>query len=148
MGPTANGKAVRHRRAGLIRLARLAAQTLRAAGHSPARVSVIRDPSAEGLSCSWRALPSGGRALEVVSPDAAASLHFPAGFSGASTGPAYPVEEVRAPAKVLLFRSLLEAPGKEGADRLNQGALYLASSLRAKRRRSVGSRQWRTSGER
>jgi len=131
MGPTANGKAVRHRRAGLIRLARLAAQTLRAAGHSPARVSVIRDPSAEGLSCSWRALPSGGRALEVVSPDAAASAQFSAAFSGASTGSAYPVAGVCAPAKVLLFRSLLEAPGKEGADRLNQGALYLASSLRA-----------------
>ncbi len=69
--------------------------------------------------------------MEVVTPDAFASGLFAAAFSKASTGPAYPAAGVVAPAKVLLFRSLLEAPGKEGADRLNQGALYLASALRA-----------------
>ncbi|MDP3541822.1 MAG: cobalamin-dependent protein, partial [Elusimicrobiota bacterium] len=49
----------------------------------------------------------------------------------ASCGPAYPAFAPGAPAVVLLFRCLLEAAGKEGADRLNQGTFYLASALRA-----------------
>ncbi len=53
-----------------------------------------------------------------------------AALAEAGPGPAYPALADVAPAKVLLFRSLLEAPGKEGAERLNQGTLYLASALR------------------
>ncbi|MEK7232749.1 MAG: cobalamin-dependent protein [Elusimicrobiota bacterium] len=49
----------------------------------------------------------------------------------AGNGSSYPALPTAAAVQVLLFRSLLEAPGKEGADRLNQGTLYLASALRA-----------------
>ena len=135
MAATDNGEALRRRRAGLIRLARAAAKAVSAAGVSPARVSVAVAPGAASLACSWRDLPTGGSALELTAPEGLlASDARPAvadAVSRAARGGAYPALKRVPPGKVLLFRSLLEAPGKEGADRLNQGTLYLASALRA-----------------
>jgi len=132
MAATDNGELVR--RAGLIRLVRAAAEAARAAGASPARVAVRVDEAVAVPSCAWRALPGSGRAavftvppslLEARAPDLSEAL------SRASKGRAFPAAKKAVPGKVLLFRSLLEAPGKEGAERLNQGTFYLASALRA-----------------
>ena len=136
MAVTDNGKAVRRRRAGLIRLVRAAADALRAAGSAPARVCALVDPSAKTPAAAWRALPGGGRALELTVPAAllepeALLGDVPAALAAATQGRPYPAAAAVPAAKVLLFRSLLEEPGKEGADRLNQGTLYLASALRA-----------------
>ena len=135
MAATDNGEALRRRRAGLIRLARAAAKAVQAAGVSPARVCAAVEPGAASLACSWRALPTGGSALEVTVPEAllapGARPALPAAVSRAARGRPYPALKRAPPGKVLLFRSLLEAPGKEGAERLNQGTFYLASALRA-----------------
>lgn len=131
MAVTVNGEA---RRAGLIRLARAAASAVRAAGEGKARVRVVLDPSAAAPACVRRRLPGGGRAAEFRFPprllETGARSCAPA-LSRASDGPAYPAFVPAARPVVLLFRGLLEAPGKEGADRLNQGTFYLASALRA-----------------
>ncbi|MDD5305261.1 MAG: cobalamin-dependent protein, partial [Elusimicrobia bacterium] len=135
MAATDNGEALRRRRAGLIRLARTAAKAVRDAGDSPARVRVLVVPSATAVSCVWRTLPGGGRALALCAPEALlgaeAGPAVAAALARAADGPAYPAFKGAARGKVLLFRSLLEAPGKEGAERLNQGTFYLASALRA-----------------
>lgn len=139
MAATVNGEALRRRRAGLIRLARTAASAVRAAGEEKARVRVVLDPAAGAPVCARRALPSGGRAAEfrfppaLLAPGAGPRLEAlcASALARASSGPAYPAFSPAAPAVVLLFRSLLEAPGKEGSDRLNQGTFYLASALRA-----------------
>jgi hypothetical protein len=131
MAATDNGEDIRQR-AGLIRLARAAATAVRDAGISPARVRVLIEPSAAAISCVWRALPSGGRALELTAPEARSDGEsVAAALACAANGPAFPVFDGSPRGKVLLFRSLLEAPGKEGAERLNQGTFYLASALRA-----------------
>lgn len=138
MAATDNGKAVRQRRAGLIRLVRSVADAILAAERAPARVCALSDSSAKTPSATWRALPGGGRALELTVPPALLNSE-PAALRGsvasalaaAAEGRPYPAAPPAPPAKVLLFRSLLEEPGKEGADRLNQGTLYLASALRA-----------------
>lgn len=139
MAATVNGEAHRRRRAGLIRLARTAASAVRAAGEEKARVRVILDPAAGAPVCALRALPGGGVCAEFRFPPALlepgawprlAPLCASA-LATASRGPAYPAFAARAAGVVLLFRGLLEAPGKEGADRLNQGTFYLASALRA-----------------
>lgn len=117
------------KRARLIRLAHAAAELLRTGGE-PARVCVILDASRTSASCEWRELPAGGRALEFRLPPNAGPKSLPAAFARARAGRPYPSARRSKPGKVLLFRSLLTAPGKEGVDRLNQGTLYLASALR------------------
>ena len=137
MAATGNGELVR--RAGLIRLVRAAAEAARAAGESPARVCVRLDESVAAPSCVWRALPKAGRAAEFTVPAALIEGDAGAGakslladaLRAAKKGPAYTAPKKASPGKVLLFRCLLEAPGKEGAERLNQGTFYLASALRA-----------------
>lgn len=135
MAATDNGEPLR-RRAGLIRLARAAAKAVRD-GTRPARVSVRADAPA-AASCTRRALPDGSLAAEFrvpaawLAPEAGPRLDalLAGALKRAGTGLPYPAARAR-PGKVLLFRSLLEAPGKEGAERLNQGTFYLASALRA-----------------
>lgn len=132
MAATDNGELVR--RAGLIRLVRAAAEAARAAGASPARVAVRVDEAVAVPSCVWRALPGPGRAAVFTAPPSLLEARAPdlsAALSRAVKGPDFPRAKKAAPGKVLLFRSLLEAPGKEGAERLNQGTFYLASALRA-----------------
>jgi|GEM_PF-5263016 len=135
---TANGEAAVLRRAGLLRLARRAAAALARRGAAPARVAA-RAARGEALLALWRGLPSGALALELSVPAAllaasavtALDAALARALDRARPGPAYPRPAPAAPAKALLFRSLLECPGKEGADRVNQGTLYLASALRA-----------------
>jgi hypothetical protein len=69
----------------------------------------------------------------MLAPDSGPQLKgaLAASLARASKGTSYPALTAAPAGKVLLFRSLLEAPGKEGAERLNQGTFYLASALRA-----------------
>jgi radical SAM superfamily enzyme YgiQ (UPF0313 family) len=141
MVPTAatdNGEGAVLRRALLLRAAGRAAAALSARGASAARVCVLAARDDGSPRALWRELPSGHKALELRagpgllrSAGAAQEEAVAAALDGAVEGRPYPRPPRAAPAEVLLFRSLLECPGKEGADRINQGTFFLASALRA-----------------
>lgn len=135
---TANGDAAVAGRARLLRLAGRAVAALAARGHSAARVRVDSSGGDGPPAASWRELPSGRRALELRvglalldAPREALDAVIARAVDAAVEGRPYARPSECAPAKVLLFRSLLECPGKEGTDRLNQGTFFLASALRA-----------------
>lgn len=132
---TVNGEKAVLRRARLLRAAAGAAEAL---GAGPARVRVRLSEDDGPPRAFWRELPSGRRALDVsagpallAGPRGALGAAVARAVDAAKDGAPFPPAPREAPAKVLLFRGLLECPGKEGADRLNQGTFFLASALRA-----------------